>query len=163
MAPKPRTCDELVAQFYALIARTEDEDACWLWTGRVNKQGYGRMSVKGKEQLAHRLAYALATGQDPLGFCVLHECDNPPCCNPKHLSPGNRSENARQRTERGRSRGFPTISEDTARLIVSEFAGGRGEQKALAEKYGTTLAVVHALVRGKTKAFAHLNWKEARP
>lgn len=156
MAPRPRTFDETAARFHTLVAKSESDD-CWLWTGRVNRQGYGRTTVQGKKWLAHRFAYVLATREEIAGVCILHSCDNPPCCNPAHLSRGDRSENARQRTERGHSYTKPSLDEETARRILDEFTGRRGEQVALAKKYGTTLMVVHCLVRGKTKAFAHLH------
>jgi hypothetical protein len=33
---------------------------------------------------------------------IRHKCDNPPCCNPKHLIIGTHSDNAKDRVRRGR-------------------------------------------------------------
>lgn len=75
---------------------------CWQWTGRTT-EGYGMMSVDGREVLTHRLAYFIATGEWPTQ-CVLHRCDNPPCCNPAHHWQGTRGENCGDTAAKGRTR-----------------------------------------------------------
>jgi len=82
-------------------------DECWPWTACRNQvTGYGRVSFRGNYYHTHRLAFSLSRGNPPSGLCVLHHCDNPPCCNPFHLYVGTHGDNARDRENRGRGR-FP--------------------------------------------------------
>src|SRR6187431_2053189 len=73
---------------------------CWPWTGYTSS-GRGRIDIAGVQGVyAHRAAY-LAThpGSIPLRDDgskeqhVLHRCDNPLCCNPRHLFVGSHSDN----------------------------------------------------------------------
>ena len=54
-----------------LWAKVEKTDTCWLFHGaKVN--GYGQISVNGKMQLAHRVAYELLVGPIPEGMSLDH-------------------------------------------------------------------------------------------
>lgn len=102
----------LELQRFQVKIQRDDAD-CWIWTGEVNNRGYGRFTVYRGERrfrpLAHRLAYELANGELARALVVRHSCDNPPCCNPAHLSVGTQRDNARDAQERGRddTSGFP--------------------------------------------------------
>lgn len=72
--------------------------------GMNNKErGYGDFSYRGKNYRAHRIAYQLAKGPIPPGYVVAHSCDNPPCCNPDHLSAKTELENAAEMIEKRRN------------------------------------------------------------
>jgi hypothetical protein len=82
----------------------EPNTGCWLWTGSVIEDGYGRL--KGHTRalvLAHRFAWEATFGPIPDGFQVLHECDTPPCINPDHLFLGTHTDNMRDMSAKGRS------------------------------------------------------------
>lgn len=70
-------------------------DGCWLWTGRVDRNGYGRFSL-GTERLAHRVAFRLFVGPVPDGLELDHLCRSRSCVNPAHLEPVTRRENLRR-------------------------------------------------------------------
>lgn len=77
-------------------------DECWPWKGRTNWAGYGSFSAAGKEWRANRIAVELSDGPIPDGLKVLHRCDNPPCCNPRHLFLGTMADNCVDRDTKGR-------------------------------------------------------------
>ena len=90
----------LADQFWGKVDRTGD---CWLWTGNINSDGYGRIGVNYKNILAHRFSWGLHFGMIPKGMNVLHECDNPPCVNPAHLFLGTQADNMKDMVAKGRS------------------------------------------------------------
>jgi hypothetical protein len=77
-------------------------DGCWVWTAST-RNGYGRFSVEGSEEYAHRYSYQLSRGDIPDGLIVRHRCDNPLCVRPDHLELGTKAENSQDMVERGRS------------------------------------------------------------
>lgn len=58
---------------------------CIEWTGSRSKAGYGTMTVGGRKDFAHRVAYVDTYGPIEGGMVVNHICGNPPCINPDHL------------------------------------------------------------------------------
>lgn len=82
-------------------------DDCWPWKGQTNSRGYGRHEVwpdsKRVRLLAHRVAVTLTSGQEIGRNTLLHTCDNPPCCNPRHLRVGTQSDNMRDALAKGRA------------------------------------------------------------
>jgi len=58
---------------------------CWLWTGPLNKNGYGRVYLRGSWWLAHRMIHELLVGPVPPDRVTHHRCRNKRCSNPEHL------------------------------------------------------------------------------
>jgi hypothetical protein len=83
---------------------------CWEWQGSLSGKGYGRVKINGRLYMTHRLAAFWAGMIDHPAdstdrkVCVLHECDNPRCCNPHHLKAGSMSQNMKDCVARGRHR-----------------------------------------------------------
>jgi hypothetical protein len=80
---------------------------CWVWTGAINKYGYGVLGLvrDGKQThiLTHRLAWELINVRRmPPSLGALHHCDVPACCNVWHLYPGTQKENMRDAYQRNR-------------------------------------------------------------
>lgn len=80
-----------------------DPDVCWEWTGhRGGRDGRGYFTVDGKRQLSYRVVWEIFNGPIAEGVRVRHKCDNPLCCNPKHLELGTQGENERDKYIRDR-------------------------------------------------------------
>lgn len=76
---------------------------CWPWLGAKGGKGYGRMKIDGFAHMAHRLAYFFSRHRAPSAEMVIrHRCDNPNCCNPKHLVKGTQRQNVADMVRRGR-------------------------------------------------------------
>ena len=60
-------------------------DACWMWHGAANSEGYGNVGRNGKTYLAHRVAYEITNGPVPEGMDLDHLCMVRLCVNPAHL------------------------------------------------------------------------------
>lgn len=78
------------------------ESACWPWQRARHWTGYGLVTYNKRQFKAHRIAYWLQTGEWPGEMFVRHTCDNPPCCNPKHLLIGTPAQNTQDAVRRGR-------------------------------------------------------------
>ena len=85
-----------------LQAGIRHEGGCWIWIRSRKPSGYGQLTVDGKVQYAHRIAYQTWVGSIPEGDCVLHNCDNRPCINPKHLFLGSKLDNSNDMVRKGR-------------------------------------------------------------
>lgn len=72
-------------------------DECWRWPGTKTRDGYGRVCMNGRLQLAHRVAYELHVGPIPDGLVIDHVCYTYDCFNPAHLEPVTRVENQQNR------------------------------------------------------------------
>ena len=147
--------DKRIARFWAKVARREEEDECWIWLGARTTKGYGLMcfSNQGKNHTlyAHRYAYILHKGAIPEGFFVLHECDNPSCVNPAHLSVGTAANNAEDRTLRlrhnpNRQTRFKRLSPQDLRDILTSTETSH----ALARKYNVAVSPIKKLRKGLT-------------
>ena len=61
-------------------------DGCWEWKGYTTPHGYGRLTMNGKRQQAHRWAWELyALPEVKQGQSLDHLCRNRVCVNPDHL------------------------------------------------------------------------------
>lgn len=90
-------------------SRVDKSGQCWIWTRGKSRNGYGRFRLKGKIIYAHRFAFEITYGTVLPGLHICHKCDNPPCCNPKHLWAGTPADNMHDRDRKGRGR-FKVIS-----------------------------------------------------
>lgn len=83
---------DLPATFTAKTRRTN----CTVWIGATNNKGYGLISINGKVQLAHRVAYEAEYGDIPEGMVIDHLCRVRNCVNAMHLEAVTNGENGRR-------------------------------------------------------------------
>lgn len=93
-----------------------DANNCWLWTGYIGNERYGRFKVKGKMLRAHRFSYQYYKGDIPPGLYVLHKCDIPKCVNPEHLFLGTPYDNMKDMRLKGREIKAKGINASKAKL-----------------------------------------------
>lgn len=140
--PTPILTPRQQALFWSHVDR-KCENECWPWTASQDGKGYGRFRHGKKLHLAQRTAWFLGTGIDPFGFGVLHECDNPPCCNHAHLFLGQHKDNQADMTRKSRNRAI--LTPELVRRMRAE--AGQLTIKALASNYGVHENTAGAVVR----------------
>ncbi len=129
------------------------ESGCWIWMANTCKAGYGKIYTKGKDELAHRVSYAISNGEIPKGLHVLHRCDIPSCVNPAHLFLGTHEDNMQDKAKKGRAVGFNQhgVKNNNARLNenqVKEIIASTEKQKDIASKYGVSTRAIRKIKRG---------------
>lgn len=132
------------------------EEICWKWTGGIDKDGYGRFSLKmGNgilQKRAHRISYALFVGDIPKNKYVLHKCDTRSCVNPSHLFLGDLEDNMRDmvskdRQARGERNGNAKLTE---RHVLEILRDKKSSNRELSKKYQVSDATI-SLIKSKEK------------
>jgi hypothetical protein len=144
--------------FWARVDKNAGPGGCWIWTGAVNRDGYGTLTYQRKHVSAHRLAWTLMFGPIPDGLFVLHSCpagDNPSCVNPAHLFLGTQADNVADMASKGR---FPP-----ERRARGDRNGARlhPERRAWGERNGSRLHP-ESRPRGEHHPNARLTWDAVR-
>lgn len=157
--PKKYTPEQREEAFWLKVDKSGGPDACWPWTGGTNADGYG---LFGGDR-AHRVAWTLAHGPIPAGLHVLHDCDNPPCANPRagHLKLGTHQQNmddrgARNRTSRlcGEAGPRAVLTDEIVAASRREYGSSDVTCDELADRYGIAHSAMVSALNGDS--WAHL-------
>jgi len=87
----------LSERFWSKVDKT---DTCWLWTGSLSAQGYGRIQRGSRDEgvvLAHRLAWEWVNGPIPDGMQLDHLCYVHACVRPDHMQLATHGQNQENR------------------------------------------------------------------
>lgn len=132
---------------------------CWEWQAARLKTGYGWFNTPLGARAAQRVAAYLSGILDRLDspLCVLHKCDNPPCCNPAHLFTGTNQDNVADRVAKGRTKGKPQHGEKNGAsklsdLNVKQIRGlykfAQFSQSQLARRFNVQQSQISRIVNG---------------
>lgn len=143
----------MVDLFWSFVKKKAGKDSCWEWQGFKNPWNYGIFSFLGKQFLAHRVSYAIVTGEVRPGFQVCHRCDNPPCVRPSHLFQGTAYDNCQDakmkgRTNAPRGENHNSVVLDEKKVIAIH--GARLTYSQIMKKYGISKGCVMKIRTGRT-------------
>lgn len=169
-----------IENFWSKVDKTPGQGPrgeCWGWIAGRDGDGYGKIGVSDHRRTvrSHRMAYFLATREDPGPLDVCHRCDWPPCCNGAHLFLGTPLDNNRDSKAKGRNctgddqwlRKFPErvrkgtahhsarLSEEDVRTIRARYSDAptkHGVMTALAREYAVEVTTIFKIVK-------RLRWK----
>ncbi len=166
---KPRNVKIETLEDFKFYCNVSEGGGCWEWT--LSKSctdrnvPYGALTVDGKVQPVHRLTYQLANPEEDISEKVVrHECDNPLCCNPKHLLSGSQKDNIADRVSRNRSNyakgervGSAKLSEHQIDEIRYRYIYTDITQSQLGKEYGVGQDQISRIVNHKRWV-----WKETQ-
>lgn len=141
---------------------------CHNWTGQQNRWGYGKVKVKDRTLIAHRLAFFIYHGHFPINGNVLHICDNKLCLRKSHLVDGTPKDNMGDKATKkrgnaptGERHGSKTkgnghkMCHKTACAVKTMIASGSTPIQ-VADFFGVSREIIHRINGGKT-------WKHTTP
>lgn len=132
------------SRFWRFVNKDAGPLGCWPYMRSRLLAGYGRHRFNGHDYGAHQVAWALTHGREPQGL-VTHSCDNPPCCNPAHLSEGTYASNIDERQKRGRHHA-PGAKGVSREALAADYVAGILVAD-IAKKHGISTVNVNYAVR----------------
>lgn len=136
-----------------------DENGCHIWRGPVSTQGYGRLYVDHARFQAQRAAWVAKNGPMPITDDACHKCDVRSCINPDHVFPGDRQQNMKDASSKGRVHAFSSPQtmprgerHGSAKLKTSDafYISISGEPNyELARRFGVNKTTVSRIKAGK--------------
>lgn len=136
------------------------EDDCWPWNGFRLPSGHGQIS-RGRAGQGHKGSHVVAweaiNGPVPEGLCVCHHCDNPPCCNPKHLFLGTNLDNIKDMIAKGRNPKGEALAKKLNNTSVLEIRARRAKGEtclSIAKDFNISRSMVGHIAQGRQ--WAHL-------
>lgn len=163
-AEKQKNAPSLHDRFWSKVERLGVDD-CWRWLAsfRRKDEGYGAFHFKGRHHPASRMAWIFTHGNiEGENIEVCHSCDNPRCCNPRHLFLGDHLINNDDKVSKGRHAfgersGTAKLTEKEAIEIKRLKPTGRcpyGFRSSLAAKFNVSSGTITDIW---TRSWTHLD------
>lgn len=148
-----------------------DAAGCFLWTKRLSRDGYGRLTIwkfgMRIDEGAHRVSYMVFRGPISEGLCVCHRCDVRSCINPSHFFLGTKLDNSTDRSRKIVAKGLVSVgsalknNKDATHihankltyaqvLEIRELLDGSASCPELAKRYGVGPLAIRRIRRGET-------------
>ena len=158
MAPPRKPIAERFAQ------KTVWDGDCLIWTGVLDRHGYGKIMIGRKEFGAHRIAYIEANSLEslPSSVFVCHTCDRRACVNPQHLFAGSAKDNTMDMVRKGRK---VTLRDDrhpntkiphSERHVIKLLRSNGETLTNIASRYGVSFQTISDICRG-ARCYASTN------
>ena len=136
-------------RFWSRVDIETIPDGCWPWTGSLNAEGRGRITIGGRTDYAYRWSLRLSGVDIPEGAVVRHTCGNPSCVRHDHLAVGDQRENNLDAIDHGRNQ-LAKLNAHAVRRMRERHAADRTPVRELAAEHGVSPSAVSAALTGNT-------------
>jgi hypothetical protein len=147
----------VIPRFWKYVSKSDD---CWLWTGAIDRGGYGRLTVttdiSKRSVSAHYLSWEIHFGPIPQRkprLCVCHKCDVRHCVRPDHLFLGTDKDNVDDAFNKGRRLRDrrplrpPRFTDQQVKEIRSLYSTHKTSCRALGKRFGASPIVINRIIR----------------
>lgn len=149
---------DLIIHGFNLKVDKNQPSGCWIWTGSIGQNGYGKFSFLSKTWLPHRVSWLLFKGSIPKKQFLCHKCDNPKCVNPDHLFLGTHKENMYDMIKKGRKHINPIFKMSSEKSLNAKLTNEQAifirkstlKNVELAKMFNVTPPTIGSVRNGKT-------------
>lgn len=152
--PIPDLTPAQLKRFFKLV-KHDPETGCVVWTGHVNRQGYGLKKIGKRDQyLAHRVFLALCNNPVPVDKQVNHTCKHHGKRCLSHVEICDRSHNIRYARDHEGGIGRQKITRRVAQEIKRRSAN-KQSPRSIAKELGVSINTVYRIRSGE-------NWRDLK-